>query len=251
MHHDVDPEIRGTITQHFHGLRSLHISGGSSTYGDIPKKLIAQSPNLSSLTLDGYPSIHYEHVMSLTDVMSFVPSSVSLPLTSLTLGGASIHRFNNFSSIHKHLQLLYSLVLTGDLIDAPSSMWDGLQSSNVRLQKLVLHQCDYSVIDYLQSYSGLVHLSIDLCGFRYNDRRDDDLMAERLYERVFPKHTSSLRTIQIRVPYEGTWSLGNRQLEAILGCRKLISISIGVGPTEGDKVCYCKNVVVRLDTDSF
>ncbi|KAF9018007.1 hypothetical protein BDZ89DRAFT_932870, partial [Hymenopellis radicata] len=110
--------------------------------------------------------------------------------------------------------------------------WNTLQSSRVKLQNLTVHQGDAPLLGYLRSYSGLVSLSFDLCGFRHNDRRDSDAMADVMYRAVLPMHTESLKVLHIRTPYEGKWTLGRSQLDGILTCRCLTSLVIGVGLSE-------------------
>ncbi len=243
MNHDVDSRIPTSISKHFHNLQSLHFSGGRSVYGDMPKALMARSPDLTNLTIDGFPSIQHDSSISLAELFSGLPPHAASRLRTLTLGGLSRHRYDSLTSIHCHLRSLTTLVVNPDLTDIPGHFWNALQPSHVRLERLSVHQADSPLLEYLESYSGLTYLSIDLCGFRYNDRRDEDSMADVLYWRVLPKHVDSIQALHIKTAYEGRWSLGPSQLDAILACHNLSAFSLGIGPSEANVAN--KNVVVR------
>ncbi|KAF9040449.1 hypothetical protein BDZ89DRAFT_347876 [Hymenopellis radicata] len=243
MNDDVDSRIPASISKHFHNLQSLHFSGGTSLYGDMPKALMARSPDLSNLIIDGFPSIQHDSSISLAELFSGLPPR---RLRTLTLGGLSRHRYDSLISIHRHLQSLTTLVVNPDLTDIPGHFWNALQSSMTRLERLSVHQADSPLLEYLESYSGLTYLSIDLCGFRYNDRRDQDSMADVLYRRVLPKHVDSLQVLHIKTAYEGRWTVGPSQLDAVLACHSLSAFSLGIGPSEANVAN--KNVITQLLT---
>ncbi|KAF8918072.1 hypothetical protein CPB85DRAFT_1430688 [Mucidula mucida] len=225
---DVDMKIPESLSRYFNNLSGLHFTGGTSLHCDTLKSIVAHSPNLITLSIDGSPlSVDGDRFVSIAQLVSAVPVGVSLPLQTLTLGTISFD-----SSIDCHLQSLTTLNITPDFLDVPPHFWNTLQSSRVKLQNLTVHQGDSPLLEYLQSYSGLVSLCFDLCGFRHNDRRDSDAMADVMYRGVLPMHTESLKVLHIRTPYEGKWTLGRSQLDGILTCRCLTSLVIGVGLSE-------------------
>ncbi|KIY63562.1 hypothetical protein CYLTODRAFT_132276 [Cylindrobasidium torrendii FP15055 ss-10] len=241
---DLNTPVPIALTHSFGNLRELTFSGGTSMNVDALKFIVANCPRLECLTLDG-SNISMDGVtyLSLTALFSAIPMGVILPLRTLNLGGITIDQ--PFEGLYPHLQSLTTVKIAPQFLDVPASFWHALTHSNVHLRHLTAHQADPPLLQYLHSYSGLVTLSLDLCGFRAGDRRDSDEMADIVYSSVIPLHAESLENLQIKTAYEGHWTLGHQQLDLIMRCSKLSALFVGVGLSDLE-VHADRNVITKL-----
>ncbi|KAK0470414.1 uncharacterized protein EV420DRAFT_113853 [Desarmillaria tabescens] len=238
MYHDVDPSISLSLSRHFKNLNSIHLCGLRLCYNDAPSTIIANSPALTELTLDGTSELNSDKSATMDNLFSKLPSGTALPLQSLTIGGTMRYLLDPAPQIPPHFKSLTSLVITSDIISVPADFWRALETARIHLQKLSVRELDESLLSYLESYAGLRDLSAD-------DAAKSDLAADRFYHCVVPKHSGTLRNVRVNTDFEGKWCLGDTQLDEIMRCTDLRSIDFSVGLGQVD-ASYDENVIVSV-----
>ncbi|KAK0199429.1 hypothetical protein DFS33DRAFT_1388577 [Desarmillaria ectypa] len=238
MYHDIDPSISLSLSRHFKDLHSIHLHGLRLCYNDAPSIIIANSPALTELTLDGTSELNSDKTATMENLFSKLPSGTALPLQSLTIGGTLRYLLDPAPHIPPHFKSLTSLVITSDIISVPADFWRALETAHIHLRKLSVRELDESLLSYLESYAGLRDLSVD-------DAAKSELAADRFYHCVVPKHSGSLKNMRINTDFEGRWCLGDTRLDEIMRCSGLISIDFSVGLGEVDTP-YDGNVITRL-----
>ncbi len=235
-----------TIACYFKNISSLHLRRAGRTPASriLPRSLIANSPNLSTLAIGATLACDPESSLGLFDLFSGVRADTCLPLKSLTVDGSSPSIFHSISSVRRHFSALTSLTIQHGDMGAPQEFWHILRQDGVRLTQLTVHQGDDVMYEYLQSYSGLVELNMDLGMFSQREWRDSDLMAAVFFLCVLPKHACTLKVLRIHAPFDGHYCLGQLSLDVLLLCRRLVALSMCVGSNEA-KVPFQQNVLVR------
>ncbi|KAK0207548.1 hypothetical protein IW262DRAFT_529423 [Armillaria fumosa] len=242
MYHDVDPSVSLSLSRHFKNLHSIHLCGLRPCYNDAPSTIIANSPALTELTLDGTCDITSDKTATMENLFSKLPTGTALPLQSLTIGGTMRYLLDPAPQIPPHFKSLTSLVITSDIISVPAEFWRALETARIYLQKLSVRELDESLLNYLESYTGLKDLS---AGRFEDDVAKSDLAADRFYHCVVPKHSGSLRNVHISTDFEGKWCLSDTQLDEIMRCSGLVSLDVSVGLSEVDAL-YDENAITRL-----
>ncbi|KAK7461300.1 hypothetical protein VKT23_008479 [Stygiomarasmius scandens] len=182
------------------------------------KHLITHSPHVSKLCLDNSRS-HIRLEKRLNDLLEEL---LPLPLHQLTLGGWKISmtdamrgQFRTLTS----LELLHCTHFNPDL-------WPFLQEERVHLKRLTTDNVSDSLLDYLSSYSGLVHLSLTgptwYTSYNYHD------LADRFFDIVLPLHGETLRSLEILPSFEGRWCFEENNYIAIGKCSNLTNLSVKV-----------------------
>lgn len=228
------------ITSHFKDLQSLHFP--SVPDARLFHTLVTLSPKFNSLTIDGASATsdrdNLKGPTSLSELLLLIPT---VHLERLCVPG------NIFDAIYmarRHFASLAELTIHSGGPAVPAEFWSMLKADRVQIRCLTVHQGDDALYEYLQSYSGLVALNIDL---RKSEKRDADLMAGIFWLCVLPKHARNLRSLSIQAPVEGDYCLTNSTVDVLLTCTKLATLSVCVGILEA-QVGFGSNVVVR---DSF
>ncbi|KAG7444608.1 uncharacterized protein BT62DRAFT_933639 [Guyanagaster necrorhizus] len=242
MYHDVDPSVSLSLSRHFKNLSSIHLCGLRLCYNDAPSIIIANSPELTELTLDGTSELKSDKAATMENLFSKLPTGTTLPLQSLTIGGTMRYLLDPAPQIPPHFKSLTSLVITSDTISVPADFWRALETARIYLQKLSVRELDEPLLSYLESYAGLKDLS---AGRFDDDVAKSDLAADRFYHCVVPKHSGSLRNVRVNTDFEGKWCLGDTQLDEIMRCSGLVSLDVSVGLGEVDAP-YDENVITRL-----
>lgn len=236
-----------TISRQFHSLNSLHLTGGSSVRPeDLSALLMASRLTLTTLQIDGAESPQCSNFEIISNALHSMPCGVSLPLKTMTIGGPS--RLSNPSSpsIFRHLAQLDTLNIHCEVTD---DFWNSLRTNGIHIRHLSTSTSTLSdaMLAYLQSYSGLISLTIDATVLmdcqQYSDQ-DQELLGAILYQCVLPKHGDSLESLQVVPPYAGALCLKSEYLPSLLSCPKLTTLTVGLEMTS--KTMDTVPVTVRL-----
>ncbi|THV00579.1 hypothetical protein K435DRAFT_443886 [Dendrothele bispora CBS 962.96] len=152
---------------------------------------------------------------------AFLPSAIShLGLYSWILDEVFYTNLTNLTSL--------------ELCDAipvefgTTRIWSILSSNQIRLQRLIVDYISTGMLDYLESYSGLEHLSLKCTTGHVQTNRD----ADRFYNQTLVLHEDTLLSLTIQPKFEGKWCFSEGNVGSFRRCRKLQSLSVRVNSEE-------------------
>ncbi|KAF5352308.1 hypothetical protein D9758_011963 [Tetrapyrgos nigripes] len=154
-------------------------------------------------------------------------TSLHSSITHLSLGGRS-SRALQVAKIPSYFSNLTSLQLRSEYYDEESlkSLFSGLTAKQIHLRRLVLDDVNGSLLDYIESYSGLEVLS--LAGPHWYSQPEHDDMADRFYRQILWLHHNTLQRLEIHPAFEGRWCFGENDSWSIERCRNLRHLSVKV-----------------------
>ncbi|KAJ7897845.1 hypothetical protein B0H13DRAFT_2275831 [Mycena leptocephala] len=156
------------------------------------------------------PTPALPYLSDLSTLKITAPKNPASPLVGLALG--VIARSRSLSCLHLR-------VVRSDW----SEVWNVLHEQQIHLSELKTTTGGIdSLLKYLASYSGLMHL------FLIDPGREQDQKADRFFNHVLPRHAASLQTLSCGAGYEGRWSFGVHNADAIAGLPNLAILEMSV-----------------------
>ncbi|KAG7093175.1 hypothetical protein E1B28_006864 [Marasmius oreades] len=135
---------------------------------------------------------------------------------------------------------------------SPSSLWSSLLTHHISLTSLIVWaKTEKSLLDYLNSYSGIKELRIHRAWVS-SDTTVDRELAEYFVETVLPRHQQTLRDLTVTAAEEGPWAAARWNSEQYEVGEELRSLEVSVnseevGPgAEEDAVTSILSVAHRL-----
>ncbi|THU84911.1 hypothetical protein K435DRAFT_764688 [Dendrothele bispora CBS 962.96] len=128
-------------------------------------------------------------------------------------------------------------------------LWRILESEKIHLQDITVYfSTDQAFLQYLASYSGLVHLRTHQILYTRSS------ITSYFLTKALPKHTGSLQTLDLYPIEEGSqWSFGKHSLPILSKCLELRSLSVCVDAddihapnSKEDVVTMCLNLAHTL-----
>ncbi|KAJ2934100.1 hypothetical protein H1R20_g2979, partial [Candolleomyces eurysporus] len=230
----------------FSKLRSLSLRRLVPTPGIVEglKHLIASSPSLSQLTIicfsakpddeqDGVNQ-HYLDLCSLLEatgppaaslsehtVKDIISSSVAIQ--ALSIAGGQILA----PTVVPSLRSLTALHIFNDYVQIDPLFWSALQNSQIHLRKLTVVLILQPIIDYLLSYNGLEAITISHSNCDPGiDRANEEPFVHLFFGAVLPKHSGSLRLIELDDTVERAWIITQSYLQGVLACKRLECLTL-------------------------
>ncbi|KAG7094480.1 hypothetical protein E1B28_008076 [Marasmius oreades] len=115
---------------------------------------------------------------------------------------------------------------------SPSSVWSSLLTHQISLTSLIVWaKTEKSLMDYLNSYSGIQELRIHRA-WASSDTTVDRELAEYFVETVLPRHQQTLRDLTITAAEEGPWAAARWNSERYEVGEELRSVEVSVNSEE-------------------
>ena len=224
-------------------LRRIAVTGFRGN--PIVEQLIARSPQLSALDVDGTRCRVAADILSLHDFFSQLSPATPLPLTHLRvwniclrLDSTTIPHFRELTSLNlgpilhpmdRSRSWLPDPADEGvhrmkDVCSTASEIWRTLSHERILLREVTVATTDDALLDYLASYSGVEKLV--LSGIPVRNITASNALADKFYTRVLPRHTESLRILKTPLTFEGKWCYDFHVSNALLECRHLTHLTI-------------------------
>ncbi|THU84370.1 hypothetical protein K435DRAFT_971175 [Dendrothele bispora CBS 962.96] len=209
-------------------IRALNIAYSS---GGVVKRLArstlaVNSQHLTSLRLNsGVPeSLEPDE---LQDAFSDVSSDYDhrMPLTHLNMSG---WRLSELATVIPHFRSLRSLRITQN---QPFDLWLALALEGVYLRDIAVRDVDDTLLEYLESYSGLVSFEV-LCPGEGVYQLDHRALSAQFHDRILPKHHSSLEFLYFRTASDDGWYFRAEYGKALSRCKRLEEYIVGIEKTE-------------------
>jgi len=194
----------------FPSLRSLHMSiSGQGVYTNLFRPLsrvFAKSRGLERLSLWIFDSV--DGRPSLTPLLE----DENIP--DLRLQHLELKGWNGIIPTHlaRHFEQLSTVIQEFcDSADGKSDIWSVLQAERLALEKVQVDSMEDSLMDYLQSYSGLQILDAQPFSFPKE-------MLDFFCSNVLPKHAKTLKTLNLNpsVMSMAMWGVGKSHIDALL-----------------------------------
>ncbi|KAK0225299.1 hypothetical protein IW262DRAFT_1267777, partial [Armillaria fumosa] len=100
--------------------------------------------------------------------------------------------------------------------------WSALRIEMIHLRDISVDFVNHSVLEYLESYSGVRSMLLIIWGQEVNSG------SPRFWHNILPKHADTLVDLDVRSEYAGGWCLDNRSLAAIRQCTRLEILRVTV-----------------------
>ncbi|KAJ7139211.1 hypothetical protein C8R44DRAFT_867376 [Mycena epipterygia] len=150
------------------------------------------------------------------------------PPTILRQMSQLISKNHTLSSLHLHCPADWS------------EIWTLLRNERIYLKDLATNVTCDDLLVYLASYSGIERIHLQ---FRYSDSDiESDRLANIFFDTVLPRHATSLMQLSCLASYEGRWSFGTHNAEAISRLQRLSRLVMSV---------KCEDVPERAGTASL
>jgi hypothetical protein len=203
------------------------------------KDLVLRSPNIARLSV----SLNDQFWHPVTTFLSTGTLESATQLKILKLRGVDISSTN---PINTHNLSTLNITLSG----APShtALLDQLMDTNVHLRVLKCGMVTEALINYMNSYSGIEKLSLELAEFIFDDEDDDETEEQvtlpippgvpnsgvgspnarlsNTFGSILQKHQDTLVELSVRVPYGGPWCVTSQWADALASCAKLVYLGI-------------------------
>ncbi|KAH9474335.1 hypothetical protein JR316_0012793 [Psilocybe cubensis] len=248
------------------GLRDITIIDSTipSNSGNIYEtyqnlgKMLARSPGLVGLNIQrgGYDCTHVDTSASLHHLLRCYPSSqtplrlkhlvmnrmfvkldaITLPhlhyLKSLDLSNVlEPHHITNIEHLtvdskicSSCTQLHGSQKLVGSSVDG---IWDALTNLGIELEVLKVRKVTQSLLNYLESYSGIKRLHI-LSSAHPTSPTEYDALASRFFGTSLGMHIRTIEKLDIEAANEGLWCFGPHNMSVIASCTALVFLGIPI-----------------------
>ncbi|EDR07729.1 uncharacterized protein LACBIDRAFT_298216 [Laccaria bicolor S238N-H82] len=200
--------------------------------------LVLRSPNLArlSVSLDE----RFWHPVTTFLLTGTLESATQLEI--LKLRGVQISSANPINT-HK----LSTLTITSCGAPSYTALLDQLMDTNVHLRVLKCGMVTKALINYINSYSGVEKLSLELAEIFYDDEDGDEAGDQETlptpgvstsgvrtpngrlsgkFGSILQKHQDTLAELSVRVPYGGPWCVTNQWADALVSCVKLVYLGI-------------------------
>lgn len=195
------------------------------------KDLVLRSPNIGRLSV----SLNDQFGHPVTIFLSTGTLESATQLKILKLRGVDISSTNpinihNLSTLH--------ITFCGE--PSYTALFDQLMATNVHLRVLKCGMVTGALINYMNSYSGIEKLSLELVEFFFDDEAEEQMHPGvpnsgiktpngRLSDKfgsILQKHQDTLVELSVRVPYGGPWCVPNQWADALVSCVKLVYLGI-------------------------
>ncbi|ESK89392.1 hypothetical protein Moror_16235 [Moniliophthora roreri MCA 2997] len=219
-------------------LKRLSVKGCFSDFENLESALstlLLHNPNLVELKLDKYSSPH-----------SFQSLIEQLPVNTLRLESLHLRGWNVQPTLKMicHFRSLHTLCLLDDKAKNHHILWKSLQLAGISLRHLTVEPARSSeLLAYLESFSGLEELSIL---YPDEERKDSDDLARRFYQDTLPRHSESLRKLEVLPHYEGVWAIGLDDVHVFGCCKRLVSLSVSLKADDVQPKNWDLDVVANL-----
>ncbi|KAJ6529837.1 hypothetical protein B0H19DRAFT_1193362 [Mycena capillaripes] len=174
-------------------------------------------------SLDELELLHVgQRVISLSHLCDVRRLRIIDPLREQTLAGTLLAPVFQVLQHSRNLSCLY--LTNWDSIS--TDLWDTLRREKICLAELYANDGgNNSLLAYLDSYSGLKHLILPRLD---HGHRIGDAQVEWFFERILPRHATSLETLVCTAELEGPWGFGTCSYGAVLKLHKLLRIQMTV-----------------------
>ena len=199
------------------------------------KDLVLGSPNIArlSLMLDD----QFWHPVTTLLLTGTLESATQLKI--LKLRGVEIS-----STDPMNIHNLSTLNITSCGASSYAALLDQLTDANVHLRVLKCGMVTEAFINYMNSYSGIENLSLELAEISLDDEAEAQetfLIAPGVpdtgirtpngrlsvkFGSILQKHQDTLVELSVRVPYGGPWCVTNQWADALVSCVKLVYLGI-------------------------
>ncbi|KAF5366401.1 hypothetical protein D9758_009794 [Tetrapyrgos nigripes] len=142
-------------------------------------------------------------------------------LVRLTMGGWQL---NDIAPLVPHFRSLRYLKLTQN---NPFNFWVTMQTERILLREVIVRDVDETLLDYLQSYSGLTSFEVSCPGeglYQY----DHNAFSKEFYEIILPKHRSSLNSLLFGSSTEEAWYFNPEYAGCLRQCEALEEYTVQV-----------------------
>jgi hypothetical protein len=113
---------------------------------------------------------------------------------------------------------------TKDMLSIPSEIWRVLSHERILLREITVAKVNGALLDYLASYSGVEKLMLSKTG---KNTSVSNTLADKFCTSVLPKHTDSIRILQLPSTFEGTkWCYDAHVYSALLQCKQLTYLRV-------------------------
>ncbi|ESK89389.1 hypothetical protein Moror_16232 [Moniliophthora roreri MCA 2997] len=197
--------------------------------------LFLHNPNLVELKLDKHSSSS-----DFRSLIEQVPVN-TLRLESLYLRGWNVQ---STPKMICHFRSLHTLYLLNNEAESYHDLWKSLQSAGISLRRLTVDTTKSDLLAYLESFSGLEELSI----FYPDGENDSDDLARRFYQDTLPRHSESLRKLEVLPYFEGVWAIGLNDVHVFDCCKKLVSLSVSLKTDDVQPKNWDIDVVVSVQS---
>ncbi|KAL0578506.1 hypothetical protein V5O48_003499 [Marasmius crinis-equi] len=188
--------------------------------------VLIHNPHIIHLELDMLANSRQQNELPFQDLFQNVPGD-AVRLRSLLLRGWTIQVT---PKVQPHLAALHSLELSARYA-RHEALWKSLSSSPPRSISRVScgRVCD-GFLDFLQSVSALEVLELPYAGG--DTLAESDRLAQRFYQDIFPRHSSTLKKVNIFPSYTGMWTIGLHNVDTFDKCIRLTHLTVGLDPDE-------------------
>ncbi|KAF8885597.1 hypothetical protein BD779DRAFT_1625193 [Infundibulicybe gibba] len=230
------PELWPAHLNRIPNLTKLTVRGGPD--GAVAE-IIANSPHLTRLNLlvPGHRHGVGDHAGTLHSFLGKIPQGRPLHLEHLAITGYCV-RFDDKTL--PHLRYLRSLELkyipyipdderqyyTEDLLSksdrfgsSSEHLWGAVRREGIPIE-MVIAPADDAVIDYLALATCIKKIGLL--------EADTDILAEKFFTQVVPRHSKTLVSLSVETEFEGPWCFGKRNVDIFLECTQLFELSIAV-----------------------
>ncbi|KAJ7597852.1 hypothetical protein C8J56DRAFT_329249 [Mycena floridula] len=195
-----------------HDLQSVSIRSRTPFFSLAPIqhclfRLIANSPNLHSLTLDHIRAKVDTEFVELSNLFEDLPME---NLRSLNLVGWTFTPQRPFKS-------LTTLHVPGHV---DPNLWKNLQRQEIFVTELASNQVNSGLVEYMASYSGIEVL---LLSGLWQEAPE---LSEDFYNRALGKHRHSLRELALLPAIWSRWCFGKGNAEIVAQCHNLRRLSL-------------------------
>jgi len=200
------------------------------------KDLVLRSPNIARLSVSLKDQIW--HPVTIFLATGTLESATQLNI--LKLRGIDILSTNPIITHN-----LSTLNITSCGAPSYTTLLDQLMNTNVHLRVLKCGTVTEALINYLNSYSGIEKLSLELADFFFDNADDDEQETlpmppgvpnsgiktpngwlSHKFGSILQKHQDTLVELSVRVPYGGPWCVTNQWADALVSCVELVYLGI-------------------------